>query len=584
MVVTTADFARALLRGYLVLIMGLALVVVPVVGLVAALLVAPFLAGHEGARRLPESWATFYGLVAGALWAVTLVGAVVLGLDFLAAGGVRLGSLELGLLGPLAGLQVVLFWWGARSLYGLPAARAGLERTLDQRTSTDDLDLSDLGELRRRHGEIVEWGLGAAPTGQVPEPVTQGAMGQSALPETGSSPVSEERPSPASTSAFPAPGRDRWVPVPREASIPTARVWTRSQPQWPLPQTPPPRSGTLPDGSGSLPSAGVPDRSPSESRRRPLFKPRRAGRISRRAQPRSASDTVTETPSPQAAPAPYYPADPGAMMSPASQGQVGIPASPGPHPPYGQPESGPYQPGTGPHIGHAPGSEHYPDMTQKRPSPPSAQPSPSLRNAPRLSPLQELQRLKAQRVSYVQSLAPRSGTIPSPSRSPFPSSTLPSPAASTSSRTPATTRGSGGLSYTPPARSQVAVDDLDIVAPSSTSEAASIPATTRAGRPPVAPSPPDPAPASSPTATAQAKPAARLIGVMDMLGAVARGAITGFSEAASAMTHDEQPEAGNQPPEDGKADVKQRSGSAIDAAAAEVAAKAKQAKKAPPGK
>lgn len=81
---------------------------------------------------------------------------------------------------------------------------------------------------------------------------------------------------------------------------------------------------------------------------------------------------------------------------------------------------------------------------------------------------------------------------------------------------------------------------------------------------------------------ASTQPETKPIGVMDMLGAVARGAMTGFSDAAAALTHDEEPKAGAKAPTT-KADAKvakDRSGSAIDSAVADVAAEAKKTRKA----
>jgi len=71
---------------------------------------------------------------------------------------------------------------------------------------------------------------------------------------------------------------------------------------------------------------------------------------------------------------------------------------------------------------------------------------------------------------------------------------------------------------------------------------------------------------------------------MDMLGAVARGAITGFSEAASAIATEPEPktEADASPTKADKVDQaepKDQSGSAIDAAVADVAAETKKGKK-----
>ena len=69
---------------------------------------------------------------------------------------------------------------------------------------------------------------------------------------------------------------------------------------------------------------------------------------------------------------------------------------------------------------------------------------------------------------------------------------------------------------------------------------------------------------------------------MDMLGAVAKGAITGLTQAASAMTTEDGPEVDNKAPatRTGTAEPDEPpSGSPIDTAVADVAAETKKVKK-----
>ncbi len=629
MAVTVTDFAKALLRGYIVLIIGLVLVLVPVVGLVAALLVAPFLAGHEGARRLPESWATFYGLIAGVIWATVLVGGLVGLLDILSASNIQLGSLELGMLAMVAGLQVVLFWWGARSAYIIASLRPGDGTRSGE---GDELDLDIDPELRRRHGEIVEWGATPEPPGILPSPKVGGKVldgtTRKPTPAPSTSPSSASpspSPSPASPSSSsssssapaptspaspspptpvadpngpsPAPAQTAsmgttWVRIPGDPTIPVALLWKGDTPAWPAsgqgPQpgnlpvpTPGRTASTRPSivTSSSKPpgSQGSPERRSLPGGPGPLFRPK--GASFDKARPHQIHREGAQ-------PAGRTTPGPGSGSS----------HSPHPHSPSSVP---------------APGQGRSPI-----PTPPPSYP-PRRVETPRPSALEELQMLKSRRKKMNEGLE-RPATTPrdtTPARAPL------APPVRSSSVAPS--RSSTGLSFDEGPRPRAGYDDLDIIqrpgkpissrrtpgipitpstpstpsapiapvtpgTPSQTTEKVGDPKLTPASvtQKPTSPALKTSSPQPEPAASSDPSPEKENLGVVDILGAVARGAITGFSQAASevgtrtqgALESETKAVPKTKPPEPpaSSAQAVSSSSDAISAAVAEVTAETKK--------